>query len=440
MAQHDYVLNDAAGAAFRADINAALAAIASSNSGATEPAPTVAYQIWADTTANLLKIRNAANNAWITIGSLGTANLGLAAAGAIGSSGLTQATARLLGRTTAGTGAPEEIFVGSGLTLSGGQLTATGGAQIRSISASVAANALTVSASALTLDFRSATLGSGTVTSVTGTPSNLVVPSGATLGTVNGVASRLVILALNNGGTIELAVVNLAGGNNLDETGLVSTTAISASSNSSSVIYSTTARTNLAYRVIGFVDSTQATAGTWATAPSTTQGAGGQALQHVGAILNGVTVNSTSGTAIDFTNIPSWVKRVTVMLQGVSSNGGAGFLIQIGPVGGPETSGYSGAVAYIPIAISPTVLNMSSGFSVAVSTISAATVINGQIVLNLLNPATNTWAMSGVVGGSDNNYIHVSGGVKSIAGLLSQVRIGAGGNTFDAGSINILYE
>lgn len=70
MSQHDYVLDNQAGAAFRADLNNALAAIVSQNSGASAPATTYAYMLWADTTTGLLKIRNAANSAWITIGQL----------------------------------------------------------------------------------------------------------------------------------------------------------------------------------------------------------------------------------------------------------------------------------------------------------------------------------------------------------------------------------
>jgi len=156
-------------------------------------------------------------------------------------------------------------------------------AQIQPISASVGSNALTISASALSLDFRSTTLGSGAVTTVSGTPSNLVVSSGSTLGTVNATAARLAVLALNNAGTIELAVVNLAGGNNLDESTLITTTAEGGAGGADSIstIYSTTARTNVAYRLLGYVESTQATAGTWATAPSTVQGAGGASMTEV---------------------------------------------------------------------------------------------------------------------------------------------------------------
>jgi len=77
MSQHDYSIANASGSAVRADLNNALGAIATSNSGATEPSTTYAYQVWADTTTNKLKIRNGANNAWFEVGTLDTANLGL---------------------------------------------------------------------------------------------------------------------------------------------------------------------------------------------------------------------------------------------------------------------------------------------------------------------------------------------------------------------------
>lgn len=77
MAQHDYAIANGSGATVRADINDALEALVSSNSGATEPATTYAYMLWADTTAALLKIRDSTNAAWVTIGTLDTTGLGL---------------------------------------------------------------------------------------------------------------------------------------------------------------------------------------------------------------------------------------------------------------------------------------------------------------------------------------------------------------------------
>jgi hypothetical protein len=84
MAQHDYVIDNQSAASFRADINTALAAIVSNNSGNTAPSTPYAHQVWADTTAGLLKMRNAANSAWLTIGTLGATNLGLVPAASSG--------------------------------------------------------------------------------------------------------------------------------------------------------------------------------------------------------------------------------------------------------------------------------------------------------------------------------------------------------------------
>lgn len=180
----------------------------------------------------------------------------------------------------------------------GTALSSTVAAQIQPISASVAANALTISASALSLTFRSTTLGSGAVTTVSGTPANLVISSGSTLGCINAVQSRIIVLAINNAGTIELAAVNISGGVDLSETGLISTTAEggAGAADSANVIYSTTARTNVAYRVIGYIESTQATAGTWATAPSTIQGYGGQALAAMSSLGYGQTWQNVTGS------------------------------------------------------------------------------------------------------------------------------------------------
>jgi hypothetical protein len=78
LATHDYVIANGTGAAVRSDLNNALAAVVSNNSDTTEPTTTYAYMWWADTTNGLLKIRDAANSAWVTVGTLASANLGLA--------------------------------------------------------------------------------------------------------------------------------------------------------------------------------------------------------------------------------------------------------------------------------------------------------------------------------------------------------------------------
>jgi hypothetical protein len=204
--------------------------------------------------------------------------------------------------------------------------------QICSISASVGANALTISASNLTIDFRSATLTSGTVTTINGTPANLVISSGSTLGTINATQSRILIIAMNNAGTIELAAVNASGGNNLTETGVISTTAEggAGAADSASVIYSTTSRSNLSYRVIGYVESTQATAGTWATTPSTLQGTGGNANTAMSSIGYGQTWQNLTGSRAYSTNYYNTTGRpIMVVVSGINTGAACSLTLNI---------------------------------------------------------------------------------------------------------------
>lgn len=206
-----------------------------------------------------------------------------------------------------------------GATLSSGSITFPDSSTLPSatftpiypISASVGGSALTVTLNACAISFRNATLTSGTPSTVTiSSPISVTVSAGSTLGTTNAVQSTVVVLAINNGGTAELAVVNLAGGVNLDETTLISTTAEggAGAADSSTTIYSTTARTNVPFRVIGIVTSTQATAGTWSTTPTVVQGIGGQAfaaMQSLGMGQTWQTPSRSSGvTYYNTTNRP----------------------------------------------------------------------------------------------------------------------------------------
>lgn len=188
--------------------------------------------------------------------------------------------------------------------------------KLQSVTATVASNALTVKLNPTMLDFRSSTLTSGAPnTRPVASTLTLTVPSGATLGTVAAMQARLVILAVDNAGTVELGICNLAGGIALDETGLISTTAISAAATSAGVVYSTTARTSVPYRVVGFVDITEATAGTWATAPTLVQGVGGQALAALSSHGYGQTIQNVLGSRAAGTTYYNLTgKSITVMI------------------------------------------------------------------------------------------------------------------------------
>jgi len=216
--------------------------------------------------------------------------------------------------------------------------------KIQSVDATVAANALTVTISPTSLDFRSSTLTSGAVnTRTVSSAISCLVPSGATLGTINAVQSRIAILAIDNAGTVEAAVVNIAGGNDLSETGVISTTALSTGSDSANVIYSTTARTNVPYRVVGYVDSTQATAGTWATAPSTIQGYGGQALATMSSLGYGQTWQDVTGSrATSTTYYNTTGKPILVNIHNEASSVITTLVIN----GVTVQKGFSGASSY----------------------------------------------------------------------------------------------
>ena len=155
-------------------------------------------------------------------------------------------------------------------------------------------------------------------------------------------------------------------------------------------------------------------------------------------IVSGTAVASTSGTAIDFTGIPSWVKRITVMFSGVSTNGSALVIVQLGTSSGVETTGYSGVVSTTQNAAATICLGLSVSFALAAAN-AASSSYDGVATINLVG--SNRWAFQSVVGAA-NNQVGNCGGSKTTAATLDRVRITTanGTDTFDAGTINILFE
>lgn len=261
MAQHDYAIANASGAAVRADLNNALSAIATNNSGATAFATTYAYQWWADTTTGLLKVRNAANSAWVTVGTLATANLGL-----------------------------------------------------------------------------------------------VVAPAAA-----------------------------------------------------------------------GTADQVLATDGT-----------GVQSWSDRARLVRATSQASTSGTSLDFTGIPTWAKKITVMLSGVSTSGTASVIVQLGSTTF-TTSGYLGASSADSSATVSAALSTGFRFSFDTADVAAA-VRHGQLSISSITG--NTWVASGVAALSDSAVTSTVAGTIALGGVLDRVRITTVGSTdtFDAGTVNIIYE
>ena len=151
-------------------------------------------------------------------------------------------------------------------------------------------------------------------------------------------------------------------------------------------------------------------------------------------ITAGTAVATTSGTAIDFTGIPSWVKRITVMFSGVSTNGTSPLLVQLG-AGSVTTSGYSAKAS----STANLGLNSTSGF-VLVERCVAETTYNGHEVVS--NVSGNIWVSSNLFMPGSDNAGQFGSGTVTLSGTLDRLRLTTvnGTNTFDAGTINILYE
>lgn len=178
------------------------------------------------------------------------------------------------------------------------------------------------------------------------------------------------------------------------------------------------------------------------TSGITSAGTIADATAVVRPLVSGTSQASTSGTSIDFTSIPSWVKRITVMFSGLSTNGSSHYLIQIGS-SSVTSSGYLGAGTRANGGIGSTVTSNTGTAGFLVQNLSGATnVIQGSVTLSLLNSSTNLWVASGCYGNSDTVATSYTGGSVALSGTLDRVRITTvnGTDTFDAGTINILYE
>jgi hypothetical protein len=153
-------------------------------------------------------------------------------------------------------------------------------------------------------------------------------------------------------------------------------------------------------------------------------------------IKSGTAVATTSGTAIDFTGIPSWVKKITIMFSGVSTNGASNLLVQTG-AGSFDTSGYIGAGSQLNAS---TLVTANSTTGYLIQSGSAANTISGALRITLLS--TNTWIAEGVLGFSNTTTTCIVAGSRSTSGTLDRLRLTTvnGTDTFDAGSVNILFE
>ena len=158
-------------------------------------------------------------------------------------------------------------------------------------------------------------------------------------------------------------------------------------------------------------------------------------------ITSGTAVASTSGTSITFSSIPSWVKRITMVLSGVSVTGTQVMQVQLGTGGVATTSGYAASAGIFVTSNITSANSITTGFAFNNSGGGGATQTWSGLV-NLVLLTGNTWVCSAQVTDTTNVRMGSGGGVISLAGVLDNVRLTTvgGTDTFDAGTVNILYE
>lgn len=400
MAQHDYNVANQSGAGFRADLNSALLAVVSQNSGAAAPSTTYAYQLWADTTNGVLKQRDSANSAWIELGTL---------------DGLALYSRYLVPQVD-----------NSFLTLAGGR---TGGANIDLLGPSHPTSPNNAFYDASQHYFRS----------LDGlTQYGRFFSNGLDVGAV-GTADALINVGANLTGN-RYAYIKLIGDTTYSDYGLRIIRSNTGPNTSSNIQHRGTG-----YLSINAEDAGYVSIGTNGSIRIEVNPTGLTTVNNglSGAVTRSTAVPVSGSTSAIFSNVPSWVKKITVLLDGVSFGVGGvdNLFVRTRVAGASVTSGYTqnGAVIVAPGTLG-TVTGItagSTGSSFLLYSDSAANIIYGSI--RLVNVTGNVWTMfANYMWGT---YTGIASGRISLSGTLDGIEIrGSLSSAFDAGTVNITYE
>jgi hypothetical protein len=279
-----------------------------------------------------------------------------------------------------------------------------------------------------------ATFGTTTSTAATitsGTITNLASTTG-TIATLNSTTGTIATLNSTTG-TIGNLSTTLAGDFTISSgTGTLGTTGVTAGTygDASAIPFLT-------------VDAkgriTSATTGTFSSTPADGSITPAKLSQP---FTSGTAVNSTSGTAIDFTGIPSWAKRITVMFNGVSTDGASPVAVQLGKSGGVETTGYSGFGTMVSASATASNIVLATantvGFNLSYNSASNDSTDGNATIFNI---SGNVWVFTSSVT-RQSTVLSFGNGTKTLGGTIDRIRITTvnGTDTFDAGSVNIMYE
>jgi hypothetical protein len=157
-----------------------------------------------------------------------------------------------------------------------------------------------------------------------------------------------------------------------------------------------------------------------------------------GSLTLGTAIATTSGLNADFTGIPSWAKRITVMLRGVSLSGVSDYFLRVGNSGAFVTTGYASSWSYATTGVATG--TSTAGFGMTGN--SAAGAMSTQFVLTLQDAATNSWVCTQAGADTAGSSTRMGGGSITLSSALDRIRLTSqnGTDTFDAGSMNIMYE
>jgi hypothetical protein len=161
------------------------------------------------------------------------------------------------------------------------------------------------------------------------------------------------------------------------------------------------------------------------------------------ALTFGTLIGTTSGTVADFTSIPSWVRRITIVFCEVSTNGTSPVMVQLGIASGVVNSGYSGVSTVLGTGGTVTTSNITGFFTLPSATYATSSdLLSGSVTLTKQLSGGNVWVINGLLSNPPASYAMTMAGFRGLPSVLTFVRITTanGTDTFDNGSVNILYE
>jgi len=158
-------------------------------------------------------------------------------------------------------------------------------------------------------------------------------------------------------------------------------------------------------------------------------------LETQGSTTSGTAITTNGAATYEFTDVPAWAKKVTLLFRNVSTSGSAGIQLKLGTAGGIVTTGYTGTLLTVDGTTPSSTGALSDAF--ILTTIGSTLLFSGSIELSEISP--NVWVHNSHLGAGGTRS-HLGVGELSLGAELTTVRIYVGVGTFDDGTINVLYE